>query len=411
MSLTLDSTTLRAMRLHNQRIARGAASFGAGASSSADISAGHPGTEDSSTGNSSTGVTRVADTVRHLLAIQAQDFAQAVWAIGLRTPGAVRSDVMAALASGDVVRSAPIRGTLHFLAAPDLRWILRLTAQRTLAGARTRFAELDLDEATFERAAEVAAAELAGGVALSREEFLAVLRSAGISTEGQRGYHLIFNLSHRALICWGPPRGNQQALVLVDEWIPNAVEPDRSAALREFALRYFTGHGPATERDFAWWSKLTLADARAAIALARDELTELSLDGVTFWAGHATAGPASLGPASLDPAGKRSAALAEPAEPAALREVYTLPGFDEYLLGYQDRSHVLDADHLQRIIPGKNGIFLPTLVSKGKVIGTWRKGDVATATSATAELFAPLTARETAALRRSENAYERFMAG
>jgi hypothetical protein len=410
MSLTLDSTMLRAMRLHNQRIARGAASFGAGASSSADSSAGLPGTEASSTAGSSDGVSRVADTVRHLLAIQAQDFAQAVWAIGLRTPGAVRRDVMAALASGDVIRSAPIRGTLHFLAARDLRWILRLTAQRTLAGARTRFAELDLDEATFERAAEVAAAELAGGVALSREEFLAVLRAAGISTEGQRGYHLIFNLSHRALICWGPPRGNQQALVLVDEWIPNSDDLDRSSALREFALRYFTGHGPATERDFAWWSKLTLADARAAIALARDELTELTLDGVTFWAGYATAGPAtldpaSLGPASLDPAGKSSA------EPAALREVYTLPGFDEYLLGYQDRSHVLDADHLQRIIPGKNGIFLPTLVSRGKVIGTWRKGDVATATSTTAELFAPLTARETAALRRSEKAYERFMAG
>jgi hypothetical protein len=371
MSLPLDPPTLRAMRLHSQRIARSAAT-----TSSVTISATTSATSATSAG--------VAETVRALLAVQAQDFAQAVWAVGLRTPGAVRADVLAALASGAVVRSAPIRGTLHFLAAEDLRWMLGLTAERTLASARTRFAELGLDADTFERAAQVAAVELAGGVALSREEFLAVLRAAGISTEGQRGYHLIFHLSHRALVCWGPPRGNQQALVLVDDWIPHTIELDRPAALREFAVRYFTGHGPATERDFAWWTKLTLADARAAIALARDALSEYTLDGHTFWGTDSTAA-------------------------AGAETVHLLPGFDEYLLGYQDRSLVLDEDHVQQVIPGKNGIFQPIVVAAGSVIGTWRKVDAAGATSTSIYPFAPLTTRNTSALRRVEKRYLRFV--
>ena len=390
MSLTLDPTSLRAMRLHSQRIARSAVD-----THTVDTHTVATGTAPSSP---------VAETVRTLLAIQAQDFAQAVWAVGLRTAGSTRSDVMTAFANGEVVRSAPMRGTLHFLAAADLRWILSLTAQRTLASERTRFAGLGLDDTTFERAAQVASVELAGGVALSREEFLAVLRRAGVSTEGQRGYHLIFQLSQRALVCWGPPRGNQQALVLVDEWIPPSPDMERSEALREFALRYFTGHGPATERDFAWWTKLTLADARSGIALARDALREFALEGETFWAADLSAAdPRAADPPAADPT--------DPVLRGALREVSLLPGFDEYLLGYQDRSHVLAAEHVQQVIPGKNGIFLPTLVSAGAVVGTWRKGDASGSTSTNAQPFASFTVRETAALRRSDTAYARFMAG
>jgi len=173
----------------------------------------------------------VTETVRHLLATQAQDFGNALWAVGVRTKGSTRSDVLAALERGEIVRSLPMRGTLHFVAAEDLRWMLALTSARTLQGAKTRFENLGLDRATLERAAAITQRELSGG-AMSRDEFMRLLRSNGISPEGQRGYHVIFYLSQLSLVCWGPPSGTQQALVLVDDWIPAQTLPDRDRRVR-----------------------------------------------------------------------------------------------------------------------------------------------------------------------------------
>jgi hypothetical protein len=331
----------------------------------------------------------VADTVRHLLATQAQDFAQSLWAVGLRTPGATRSDVLAALESGEVVRTLPLRGTLHLIPAEDLRWMLGLTSPRMLRGASTRFRDLDLDQATLDRAEKVVARELAGGGSATRDEFMKLLERNGISAEGQRGYHVIFFLCQRQLICWGPPRGTQQALVLVDEWISKSRELDRDESLREFALRYFAGHGPATVRDFAWWTKLTLTDARAAIAAASGELTELTLNGVSYW----------IATSELDAAAASGSTAA----------VHALPGFDEYLLGYEDRSLALAEEHSGRIVPGKNGIFLPLIVAKGEVIGTWRRAQKGT--TIVPEHFAAATKAQHAGFARAAKDYARFVAG
>ena len=333
--------------------------------------------------------TGVTDTVRHLLAMQAQDFAQALWAVGVRTPGSRRSDVLAALERAEVVRSLPMRGTLHFVAAEDLGWMLSLTAERMLASAAGRLLALDLDPATLDRSAEIVAAALAGGGRLSRAEFMSLLESNGISTTGQRGYHIIFVLCQRRLICWGPPSGTQQALVLLDEWVTAPRVLERDEALREFALRYFAGHGPATVRDFAWWTKLTLTDARAAIALAAVELTELQNGDDSYWVANSQADAA--------PASKRASA------------VHVLPGFDEYLLGYQDRSLPLAVEHSQRIVPGNNGIFLPLIVSKGRVIGTWRRAPKSTTLEV--DYFAEVTAAELAGFARGAAAHAAFMNG
>ena len=333
--------------------------------------------------------TSVAGTVRHLLATQAQDFAQSLWAVGLRTPGATRGDVLAALESGEVVRTLPMRGTLHLIPAEDLRWMLAVTSARMLRAASTRFRDLALDQATLDRAEKLVARELAGGGSATRDEFMKLLERNGISAEGQRGYHVIFFLSQRRLICWGPPRGTQQALVLVDEWISKSREFDRGESLREFALRYFAGHGPATVRDFAWWTKLTLTDARAATAAASGALTELTLNGVSYW----------IATSELDAAAASKGTAA----------VHALPGFDEYLLGYQDRSLALADEHSDRIVPGKNGIFLPLIVARGEVIGTWRREQKGT--TIVPEHFAAATKTQHVGFERAAKAYARFVAG
>ncbi|WP_213814990.1 winged helix DNA-binding domain-containing protein [Glaciihabitans sp. dw_435] len=340
----------------------------------------------------------VAGVVRHLLALQAQDFAQGLWAVALRAPGATKSDVLAALDEGRVIRSWPMRGTLHFLPPEDLRWILALTAERTLKGAASRFRGLGIDETTLTRATEVARAELGGGARLSRDELFAALGRAGIDTAGQRGSHIVFALSHRAIICWGPTHKNQQALVLVDDWIPRQPARERTDALRSYALGYFRGHGPATLADFAWWSKLTLADARTGLAAALDDLVELSCDGTTYW----------MTRDEMDAAG--------PAPSRASGRVHLLPGFDEYLLGYTDRSLALTPEHFDRVVPGTNGIFLPIIVSRGRVVGTWRRPPGASpgaipSGSITTDVFETLGTRDTATLDRAAREWSRYAAG
>ncbi|WP_026819685.1 winged helix DNA-binding domain-containing protein [Arthrobacter castelli] len=334
----------------------------------------------------------VADVVSRLLAMQAQDFGQALWAVGLRAPGAIRADVLSALSTGEVIRSWPMRGTLFFVLPSDLRWILALTAERTLASARRRHRELGLDESTLSHARDIALSTLEGQTEVGRKEFMAALEQAGIPTSNQRGYHIIWHLAHTGVVCWGPPYGTQQALVLLDEWVPAGCQPDRDQALREFAVRYFTGHGPASLNDFAWWAKLTLGDARTGLQLARDELTELVHEETSYWVA--------------------SRSLEEPL-PAETDAVHALPGFDEYLIGYQDRVHTLAPEHVPRVIPGKNGIFKPTMVSDARVTGTWRRAkgraDGRGGVTAAAEPFEEMTTEETEAFAHSAKAYEWFM--
>lgn len=318
----------------------------------------------------------VAQTVSHLLCLQAQDLGQAIWGVGLRTPGSTRQSVLAALDSGAVVRTWPMRGTLHFLAAADVRWMLALTSERSLRSAARRLAETGVDAATIALGTQVARAELTGG-ALTRTEFMRALQGAGIETDGQRGYHLIFALAQAGLICWGPMRDGQQALVLMDEWIPegSASDPiDPSAAVGELALRYLAGHGPATERDLAWWSKVPLTAIRAGVARVRDRLAELRVGDVTYFVSAEAAGAAGTAEAA-EAAGTVPGTARRP---RGLDAVYALPGFDEYLLGYQNRDSVLDPRHADAVVPGKNGLFRPILVARGEVVGVWRREPVST---------------------------------
>lgn len=320
----------------------------------------------------------VAAAVRRLLGVQAQDLRQAEWAIGSRVPGSVLADVWAAFDAGEVVRSWAARGTLFALAPADLRLLLALTAQRQMRTAQPRHRQLGLTDDDVDRAAEVARAELRGGGALTRPELGAVWAAAGLDVTGQRLPHLYNRLAQQGLLCLGPARGSSaggpvQAFVLLDEWAPGEPPADRGTAVAELVRRHLAGHGPAGERDLAWWSGLTLTEVRAGFAAVRDELTEVRCGGAVLW---------TLG----DP---------PPAHPDGVR---ALAGFDELLLGFTDRSHVLAADRSAAVVPGGNGVFLPMLVADGEVVGTWGRvrdgvtvtpfGDVPGAESAAAAAVA-----------------------
>lgn len=336
-------------------------------------------------------------TVRHLFAMQAQDFAAACWAVGLRTPGCTRAHVLAALDDGQIVRSWPMRGTLHFVAAEDLGWMLSVTSARMLRSAATRERGLGIDASTIATGTDVVAAALAGGRALGRAELLAVLEESGIETAGARGYHVLWHLAQTGLICWGPSHGTQQAMVLLDDWVPEPRLLTGDEALREFLVRYLVGHGPATLADFVWWSKVTVAEAKRGLAAAGDAVASVVLDGtdVEYWL------PAGL-PERV-----------ETADTAPIRtrnhRVHALPGFDEYVLGYRDRSPVLRPEHADLIVPGGNGVFQPTIVAGGRVTGTWRRATNGGGTTLCPMPFTDPPAWQRAGFDRAADAYRRFL--
>ncbi|MGK5111866.1 MULTISPECIES: winged helix DNA-binding domain-containing protein [unclassified Geodermatophilus] len=291
--------------------------------------------------------------VRRLTCVQGQDLPGALTSVALRTAERSRAAVEAALDAGDVVRSWPMRGTLHLVAAEDLHWLLEALGPRVLAGAAQRRAALDLTDAEAERAREAVTSALAGGGRMGRRELLAAIADGGVPTTGQRGYHLLWFLAQTGTLCLGPLDGGEQLFVLLDEWVPSPRRLDREEALAELALRYFTGHGPATIADLARWAGLPMGDVRAGLAAVRDRLAVLEVDGREHL----------MAPETPD-------VLA--ASRADARRLLLLPGFDEFVLGYADRSCAVPPEFAERIVPGRNGVFRPTVVAGGRVVGTWR---------------------------------------
>lgn len=322
------------------------------------------------------------EAVRWLTAVQAQDPKGAALSVALRTAGRDLAQVTQAYDEGAVVKSWPMRGTLHLVAAEDLPWMLELLTPRVVAGAARRRAALGIDEDDLRHVGEVTTRALAGGRSLSRDELMQSWNAHGIATAAQRGYHLLAHLAQTGVVCFGPTRDDEQQLVLVDEWIRSPRRPEREEALGELALRFFRSHGPASDKDLVRWTGLRAGDVRAGLALARPELESVDVDGVEHL---------------MDP---RTPELLAAARSAA-RGVHLLPGFDEIVLGYGDRSAVLPPEFADRIVPGGNGVFRPTVVAAGQVVGTWRSAGPRGRPRLEVDAFQPLPARVQVAAERA----------
>ncbi|WP_427129687.1 winged helix DNA-binding domain-containing protein [Pseudarthrobacter sp. S9] len=294
------------------------------------------------------------DAVRWMTAMQAQDLQAALWAVGQRVPGSGVEDVRSALDRGEIVRSWPMRGTLHLLAPEDLKWVLAITSDRLIRGMAGRHRELEIADEDVQAARKAALQLVSGGEAATRGRLFRAFEEAGRPTAGQRGIHLLGILCQRGWLVQGPLSGNQQQVVALDEWIRESRTLDRAEGIAELLLRYMRSHGPATERDFSWWSGIPLTEVRAALAEVRDQLVELVFEDTGYWLSPGTA------------------ALLDDGVPGQ-RSVLALPGFDEFLLGYTDRSLVLPPQHADKIVPGGNGMFKKTIVAGGAVIGTWAR--------------------------------------
>ncbi|MEL5991981.1 winged helix DNA-binding domain-containing protein [Microbacterium phosphatis] len=284
-----------------------------------------------------------AEVVARGVAFQGQDLPAVLRAIAIRSrPGTTLDDVRAAFDRGEIVRSWPMRGTLFATTPAHLATILHHTAERMLRSTARRREQLGLDDATLDRARRLLTEALRDR-ALTRAETLALWQAHDIPTDAGRGYHLIFHLAEEGLMHWGPFAGAQQQLVPTP---PREAPTDLAPIIRGYVL----ARGPLSPDDAAWWLKLPKTAVRAAAARI-DDLRVVAVDGRPAWV------------------------IGEPEVPAA-SGVTLIPGFDEWILGYADRSLVASPEALEAILPGGNGVFRPSVLVDGVAVGTWRGGEL-----------------------------------
>lgn len=335
--------------------------------------------------------TDVAGVVTWFGAMQSQDLASGLWSFGARLPSFDVAQVTDALERREALRTWPMRGTVHFVPSRDAHWMLDLMGVKPLAGAARRREFLGLSEQTADRAVDVLGAALVGGGRLTRAQCVQALTDAGVPAAGQLGYHLLWYASQRGVTCIAPNVGSEQTFVLLDEWVPDPHRLDREEALATITARYYRSHGPATRKDFAGWTGLAMTDVLLGLELVADEVTRVDVDGAEMYASRQL----------LD------GFVA--AEPAASDDWWALPGFDEFLLGFKDRSLMLEREHLAAVIPGGNGVFQATVVRDGRVLATWKRTSRKTATTVDVRPLSRTTSAERSNVEAALQPYGRFV--
>jgi len=332
--------------------------------------------------------TKPEEVVGWLGAVQAQEFNGAKWAVSQRTTGLTDLALEQAFDSGAILRTHILRPTWHFVTPADIRWMLSLTAARVKAFNASYYRRLELDQAVFTQSNAVLVKALQGGKQLTRSDLGVILQKAGIDTyELLRLTYIMLNAELDGIVCSGGRRGKQFTYALLDERAPEPRPLELKEALAELTRRYFTGHGPATINDFVWWSGLTAADVKAGLEMISPELEHEMIDDQTYWF-----------PDSMPPAARVSPV------------VHLLPNYDEYIVGYTDRTAAFDVQDTKMANPRDNIVFNPVLVIDGRVSGTWKRTINKGQVLLTISTFTRLSADEENAMTTAVRRYGEFQA-
>ena len=291
-----------------------------------------------------------ADVVRYLGAVQAQDYAGAKWAIGLRTDGLSDSDVDRAFTEGAILRTHMLRPTWHFVAPEDIRWMLALSGPRVRGLLVYMDRQLELDGDTLKKCNALLSKTLQGGKQITRADLETAFEKAGIPARGQRLGHILMHAELDGLVCSGGRRGKQFTYILLEERVPAAKEWTAEESLAELVQRYFLTRGPATLQDFSWWSGLTLSDARKGMEMVKNRFVNRTVNNQTYWFPETELPPKERFP------------------PA-----YLLPNYDEYFIGFKDRSAIGEIARQVGIRKDDPALIAHILIFDGQLIGGWRR--------------------------------------
>jgi hypothetical protein len=315
-------------------------------------------------------------------AVQAQDYAGAKWAIGLRLQNITDAAVDQAMADGSIIRTHVLRPTWHFITPADARWMIELTAPRINAFSASRFRQLQLDSIVFKRSNDALAKALQGGKQLNREQVMSVLNEAGVATDDLRFIHLLMRAELDKVICSGGRQGKQFTYALFDDRVPNNTLP-KVEALAELARRYFISHGPATLQDLTWWSGLAAVDTKIGLEIVKPELAMVMVDGREYWM-------------------SQNELITNNKAPIA----HLLPAFDEFAVAYKDRTATVNPKYLEQ---ARYVIFDPSIVVNNQVVGTWKRTVNKKEIDITLNLFGKLNKIQIKAVEAAKKRYCKFM--
>jgi len=328
------------------------------------------------------------DVVKWFGAVQSQDLQASLYALNLRLKKPLTAtEIEAHIADRRLLRTWPMRGTIHFVPPEDTRWMLRLLARRTNLKAKGLYKKAGLTSAEFATAREILLAELTGKPPVRRPELAKALAKAGLAKKGEALVMFILGYwAREGLICLGPRNGKQQTFVLLDEWLPKYLQDkfDDQTALTTLAYRYFASHGPATIYDFAWWTGLTITEAKRGLAAIESRLASLEFNGQTYWFTPEL-----------------------PVEtPLQSDEVYLLPNYDEFTVAYKDRSAFITPE--LSMIKAKYGIGNNIIVG-GQLAGIWKRTIEKAHVLIETDLFIPLDKAQQANLNKTVQDFAKFV--
>ena len=293
------------------------------------------------------------ELVSWLGAMQAQNYSMVKWAVGMRLKSATIQTVEEALRKGEILRTHVMRPTWHLVAAEDIRWMLKLSARR-IKSANDSFAKgynLEITDELYAKSYNLLEKILCGNKSLTKQEIAEHFCCSGILVEADnhRMTRFMVRAEQEGIVCSGEDKGGKYTYALLEERVPPVPEITKDEALARLARSYFRSHAPAVLQDFIWWSGLPVSEAKQAIYLIESELTAEQWNGQTWYVHEA-----------CRTRGKVSGRL------------HLLPSYDEYLLGYKDRTDVLPKEHYPKAFTN-NGLFYPVILHEGQVIGNWSK--------------------------------------
>lgn len=290
-----------------------------------------------------------AKLVSWMGAMQAQDYSNSKWAVGIRVPDCTDDLVEAAINSGKIIRTHILRPTWHLVAAEDVRWMMALTATNIDKLMASSNRQLELDDQVIKNSQSIIYRALEGGKEFTRKEIVDELTANGIVTDSRRASHLVMKAEIDMVVCNGARRGKSFTYALFDEKIPSSKPLLKEEALAKLARKYFASHGPATLKDFIWWSGLSVADAKSALEYVRKDFASETIGSEIYYLNGTMARSKDIEQA-----------------------FHLLPAFDELIISYKDRTaSVADVDRSKAFT--NNGIFYPLIVKGGQALGTWKR--------------------------------------
>jgi hypothetical protein len=326
------------------------------------------------------------EVVDWLGAVQSQDFAGAKWAIGLRTKGLTEPDIERAFAEGSILRTHVMRPTWHFVTPKDIRWMLALTAPRVRALMAYNDRQIELDKVTIRKSHDILTKALQGGKQLTRAELGSALQKNSINTDDLRLTHLVMHAELEGILCSGARQGKQFTYALLEERAPSAKALERQEAILELTRRYFTSHGPATLKDFIWWSGLSAADAKFGIETIKSEFEHATMNGETYWFSAPLSRPKNTG-----------------------TRAFLLPNYDEYTVGYTDRSAIFDSAHTDKLDSRGSVLAQHVILTAGRIIASWKRTLQKNTVVIETKPFVALKKSEMKAIIQSAERYATFL--